>query len=129
METAARRSPRTRLTDISQAIRKKTMDKKILVADKIAASGLKHLKEQPGFQVDQILDLDEAGLCKTVPGYHAVLVRSAVKITGPVIDASDKLQVIGRAGIGVDNIEVVRGGARRGLVFVFFSTTPKTPHP
>lgn len=88
------------------------MEKKILVADKIAASGLKHLKEQPGFQVDQILDLDEAGLCKTVPGYHAVLVRSAVKITGKVIDAADKLQVIGRAGIGVDNIDVTRATER-----------------
>ena len=88
------------------------MEKKILVADKIASSGLKHLKEQPGFQVDQILDLDEAGLCRTIPGYHAVLVRSAVRITGPVIDASDKLQVIGRAGIGVDNIDVVRATER-----------------
>jgi D-3-phosphoglycerate dehydrogenase len=88
------------------------MDKYILVADKIAASGIDYLKDQPGFKVDHIIDLDEAGLCGIISKYHAVLVRSAAKITGKVIDAAEKLQVIGRAGIGVDNIDVVRATER-----------------
>jgi len=84
------------------------MEKNILVADKIAASGVDYLKEQAGFNVDHINGLDEAELCKIIPKYHAVLVRSAASITAPVIDVAENLQVIGRAGIGVDNIDVAR---------------------
>ena len=84
------------------------MQKYILVADKIAASGIEYLKQQQGFVVDHVTGLDEAGLCEIIGKYHAVLVRSAVQITGKIIDAAQKLQVIGRAGIGVDNIDVER---------------------
>lgn len=84
------------------------MTKNILVADKIAATGIEYLKEQPEFTVDHITGLDEAGLCEIIAKYHAVLVRSAVRITAPVIEAADNLQVIGRAGIGVDNIDVAK---------------------
>jgi len=82
------------------------MTKRILVADKIAQEGVDYLTDRDDFSVDVIHGLDEAGLCEKIPGYNAVLVRSAVKITGKVIDAADVLQVIGRAGIGVDNIDV-----------------------
>src|SRR5690606_23598520 len=59
--------------------------------------------------------LDEAGLVARIPGYDAVLVRSGVKITDKVIAAADKLQVIGRAGIGVDNIDVDKA-TEKGIV-------------
>jgi D-3-phosphoglycerate dehydrogenase / 2-oxoglutarate reductase len=88
------------------------MEKSILVADKIAQPGIDYLKEQSGFQVDHINGLDEAGLCDIIGKYHAVLVRSAVTITSAVIDAAENLQVIGRAGIGVDNIDVNRATER-----------------
>lgn len=88
------------------------MEKSILVADKIAQSGIDFLKDQPGFQVDHINGLDEAGLCEIIGKYHALLVRSAVTITAAVIDAAENLQVIGRAGIGVDNIDVARATER-----------------
>lgn len=84
------------------------MQKNILVADKIAANGIEYLKEQPDFVVDHITGLDEAGLCEIMAKYHAVLVRSAVEITAPVIEVAENLEVIGRAGIGVDNIDVAR---------------------
>jgi len=84
------------------------MVKNILVADKIATTGIDYLKEQPDFNVEQITGLDEAGLCKVIPKFHAVLVRSAVEITAPVIEAAENLEVIGRAGIGVDNIDVAK---------------------
>lgn len=90
------------------------MEKNILVADKIAQSGIDYLVEQPGFQVDHITGLDEAGLCDIIGKYNAVLVRSAVTITNKVIDAGTKLQVIGRAGIGVDNIDV-SGATEKGI--------------
>ena len=82
------------------------MEKNILVADKIADSGIEYLKQQKGFNVDHITGLDEAGLIEIIDKYHGVLVRSAVTITAAVIDAAKNLQVIGRAGIGVDNIDV-----------------------
>ena len=82
------------------------MTKRILVADKIAEEGIDYLGKQDGFQIDVIHGMDEAALCERIPGYHAVLVRSGASITDKVIAASDVLQVIGRAGIGVDNIDV-----------------------
>ncbi|NKB38319.1 MAG: phosphoglycerate dehydrogenase [Gammaproteobacteria bacterium] len=88
------------------------MGKNILIADKIAQSGIDYLTEQRGFEVDHITGLDEAGLCEIISKYHAVLVRSAVTITSAVMDLADNLQVIGRAGIGVDNIDVARATER-----------------
>ena len=82
------------------------MEKHILIADKIAEEGIEYLKSQPGFSVDVTTGLDEAGLCDKVSPYHAVIVRSATNITPTVIDKAVSLQVIGRAGIGVDNINV-----------------------
>jgi len=91
------------------------MQKRILIADKIANDGVEFLRNQPGFVVEVAHGLDEAGLCEKIPGFDAVLVRSGVKITGKVIAAADKLQVIGRAGIGVDNIDVDKASAK-GIV-------------
>ena len=88
------------------------MEKQILVADKIAQAGIDFLSGQPEFHVDHINGLDEAGLCEVINTYHAVLVRSAVTITSAVIDAASNLQVIGRAGVGVDNIDVARATER-----------------
>ena len=69
----------------------------------------------PGRYKYVVHGLDEAGLAGKIPGYDAVLVRSAVKITGKVIAAADRLQVIGRAGIGVDNIDVEKA-TEQGIV-------------
>ncbi|MEX2352755.1 MAG: phosphoglycerate dehydrogenase [Gammaproteobacteria bacterium] len=91
------------------------MSKRILVADKIAADGVEFLKNQPGYEVDVAHGLDEAGLCEKIPGYHAILVRSGVKVTEKVIAAADSLEVIGRAGIGVDNIDVDKA-TEKGIV-------------
>jgi D-3-phosphoglycerate dehydrogenase / 2-oxoglutarate reductase len=91
------------------------MEKRILIADKIAKAGIDYLKNQPDFIVDIEHGLDEAGLCAKIPGYDAILVRSAVKITEKVIDAADRLKVIGRAGIGVDNIDVDKA-TEKGIV-------------
>ena len=81
-------------------------EKRILVADKIAEEGVEYLKSQPGFNVNVITGLDEKGLCASISDYHAVIVRSASRITPAVLDQAHSLQVIGRAGIGVDNIDI-----------------------
>ena len=82
------------------------MTKRILIADKIADEGIEHLRSRPGFDVDVNTGLDVSGLCNVISPYHAVIVRSATEITSIVIDRADSLQVIGRAGIGVDNIDI-----------------------
>ena len=80
--------------------------KRILVADKISPEGKTFLDGQKNITVDHINGLSEAELCGKIGEYHAVIVRSATSITAKVINAAGNLEVIGRAGIGVDNIDV-----------------------
>ncbi|PDV99625.1 phosphoglycerate dehydrogenase [Candidatus Viridilinea mediisalina] len=88
---------------------------RILVTEKIAAEGLEVLKKAGS--VDVRLDLDKAGLLAAIGEYDALVVRSATKVTAEVIEAGTKLRVIGRAGTGVDNIDVPAATAR-GIIVV-----------
>ena len=89
---------------------------KILVADKLAEEGLDFLK-QSGIAFDVNLELkDEAKFAAAIPGYDALVVRSGVKVTAKVIEASDKLKAVARAGVGVDNINLDAATAKGILV-------------
>ena len=79
--------------------------KKILIADALDKESTDILKSVPGFEVIAKTGLDEAGLIQAIPGFAAVVVRSASKITRPVIEASSGLEIIVRAGIGLDNVD------------------------
>jgi D-3-phosphoglycerate dehydrogenase len=79
--------------------------KKILVADSIEKEALDLLRAVPGIEVTVKTGMKEDELVRAVPGFHAVVVRSATKITRPVIEAGRDLQVLVRAGIGLDNID------------------------
>jgi D-3-phosphoglycerate dehydrogenase len=79
--------------------------KKILVADKLDSEAIDQLKAVPGFEVTVKTGLDEAALVQTIPGFNAVVVRSATKITRPVVEAAQGLELIVRAGIGLDNVD------------------------
>ncbi len=80
---------------------------KILVADPISDKGIDMLKEEPSFQVEVKLGLkQEADFAEAAKGADAIIVRSGVKVTGKVIEAAGNLKAIGRAGVGVDNIDV-----------------------
>jgi D-3-phosphoglycerate dehydrogenase len=78
---------------------------KILIADGMDKTALDELRAVPGFDVTVNKGMSEADLVRTVPGYSAVVVRSASKITRPVIEAGKDLKVLVRAGIGLDNID------------------------
>jgi D-3-phosphoglycerate dehydrogenase len=67
---------------------------------------VEQLNAVPAFEVTLKTGMEEAELVKTVPGFQAVVVRSATKITRKVIEAADSLKLIVRAGIGLDNIDV-----------------------
>lgn len=78
---------------------------KILIADQLSDDGVKMLKDA-GFDVDVKTGMTEDELCSVIGDYDALIVRSATKPNAKVIDAGKKLKVIGRAGVGVDNIDV-----------------------
>ncbi|HEY3116744.1 MAG TPA: phosphoglycerate dehydrogenase [Chloroflexota bacterium] len=88
---------------------------RILVVDPIAEDGIEALKRQQ--TVDVRLGLSHEELLDILPTYEALVVRSETKVTAEVIAAGQKLQVIGRAGVGVDNIDVEAATAR-GIVVV-----------
>ncbi len=86
---------------------------KILVKEKIADSGIELLREN--FDVDVLTDMDDDQLSKEIGKYDAIIIRSATKLTADLIDKADQLKAIGRAGIGVDNIDI-DAATKRGIV-------------
>jgi len=78
---------------------------KILVSDKLVPEGLQILKEN-GFQVDCKFGIDKEELKKIIKDYEAIIVRSQTKLTKEIIEAAQSLKVIGRAGVGLDNVDV-----------------------
>ena len=88
---------------------------KVLVADDLSAEGIEILRKGPGLSVDVKVGLKPAELKAIIGEYDALAVRSATKVTSEIIDAGKKLKVIGRAGVGVDNIDLDAAN-RRGVV-------------
>ena len=91
----------------------------VLVTDPIAQDGIDLLKQQA--EVDVRLRPSPAELLALIGGYEALVVRSETKVTRQVIEAGSRLQVIGRAGSGVDNIDV-EAATERGVVVVYAPT-------
>lgn len=88
---------------------------RVLVADKLAEEGLAALREAPEVELVVNTGLTHEELLQEIAQADALLVRSATKVTAEVIEAAPRLQVIGRAGVGVDNIDV-EAATRRGVV-------------
>lgn len=90
------------------------MTMKVLVSDPLAKEGVDILKSHK-LKVDEVSKLSEAELCKKIKGYDAIIVRSGTTVTKKIIEASDKLKVIGRAGVGLDNVDV-KAASKKGIV-------------
>lgn len=84
---------------------------KIIITDPIAAAGVKLLQDA-GFDVDERPGLPAGELIKAIPGYDAIIIRSATKVTADVINAGTNLKAIGRAGVGLDNVDKKAAEAR-----------------
>ena len=80
--------------------------KKILIADSLDQEALEKIESIPDFEVTLKTGMDEDELVKTIPDFNAAVVRGATKITKNVIDAASNLELIIRAGIGLDNIDL-----------------------
>ncbi len=92
------------------------MDKiKILVADDVSENGFAPLREA-GFDVEKRTRLSADELSAILPAYDGLIVRSETKVTAPLMDAGGRLRAIGRAGVGVDNIDVAAATARGIIV-------------
>src|SRR6202795_4478771 len=88
---------------------------KILIADPISKRGVELLRANPAFQVDENTGLKEEQLLPIIGEYDALIVRSQTKVNKKVIEAAKKLKVVGRAGVGVDNVDV-EAATRRGVI-------------
>ncbi|MGE4357469.1 MAG: phosphoglycerate dehydrogenase [Candidatus Omnitrophota bacterium] len=88
---------------------------KILVSDPLAEEGLKILREEKGFQVDVKLKQSEEAIKEIIGDYDALIVRSETKVTAGIIEKADRLKVIGRAGVGLDNVDV-EAATKRGII-------------
>jgi len=88
--------------------------KRILIADSVSDKCIIEL-ESKGFKIDYQTDLSPAKLKQTIKNYNALIVRSATKVTSGIIANMDNIEVIGRAGTGVDNIDI-ESASRRGIL-------------
>ena len=89
---------------------------RILVTEEIADGGLDRLRAI-GHDVDVRLDLSPSELLSVIPGASALIIRSATDVTDEVLAAGSDLMVVGRAGIGLDNVDV-EAATRRGVMVV-----------
>ena len=88
---------------------------KVLAADGISPKGIELLQKEFDVVVKDKLPKEE--LLEIIPEFDALLVRSASKVTKEVIDRATNLKIIGRAGVGVDNIDIPAATAR-GIIVI-----------
>ena len=86
---------------------------KVLVKEKIAQAGIDMLKEH--FDVEVNTDMTDEELKQKINDYDAIIVRSASKITADILEDAKRVRMIGRAGVGVDNIDV-KAATKKGIV-------------
>ena len=88
---------------------------KVLVADKVSPKGVEYLRNQPGLNVVEAYCSSPEEILSLVKDVHAIVVRSETKITAEVIAAAPLLKAVGRAGVGVDNVDV-EAATNRGVI-------------
>jgi D-3-phosphoglycerate dehydrogenase len=88
---------------------------KILVSDNLGDIGIKMFQEEPGMTVDVNIGLQPDELKGIIGEYDALVIRSATKVNEDILDAASNLKVVGRAGIGLDNVDIP-AATKRGVV-------------
>ena len=90
---------------------------KILISDKLADEGLDILKAVKDFQIDCKFGLSPEELKTIIKDYQGLIIRSTTKVTADILSAADQLKVIGRAGVGMDNVDL-RAATKKGIVTI-----------
>ena len=88
---------------------------KVLVADPLSQRGIEQLAAEDALEVTVQTGLTEAELIEAIPDFSALVVRSQTKVTEAVLKAGRRLRVVGRAGVGVDNVDL-ETATRRGVI-------------
>src|SRR3954469_12221272 len=88
---------------------------KILIADSISQRGINEMTRDGALDVSVRTGMSESALVEMIPEFSGIVVRSQTKITAPIVNAGARLRVIGRAGVGVDNVDV-EAATRRGVI-------------
>ena len=91
------------------------MDKKVLIADQINEKGIDELSGIA--EVVSNFTISKEELLDVIKDFDAIIVRSRTKVTREVIEASPKLKIIARAGVGVDNVDV-QAATERGVMVI-----------
>jgi D-3-phosphoglycerate dehydrogenase / 2-oxoglutarate reductase len=91
------------------------MEYRVLVSDAVHEEGLARFAARAGFRVDVHVGVDPEALKDLIGSYHALVIRSGTKVTEDILDSARDLKVVGRAGSGVDNVDVA-AATRRGIV-------------
>src|SRR4030067_1779179 len=89
--------------------------KKVLISDPLSNKGLEILGRAKNVKCDIKVGLSPEELKKIIREYDAIIVRSETKLTGDLIEAAERLKVIGRAGIGLDNVDLP-AATKKGIV-------------
>ena len=92
----------------------RTATKRVVLADVISPEGVEVLAREDGIEVDDFAGEPRASLMRALPGAAALIVRSGTTVDAELLDAAEDLQVVGRAGVGVDNIDLEEA-TRRGI--------------
>lgn len=93
------------------------MRARVLVADTLDTAGIERLRSEPELEVEVRTGLSPTELVEAIPSYDGLVVRSSTQVTAEVLEAGRRLRVVGRAGVGVDNIDV-EAATRRGILVV-----------
>lgn len=88
---------------------------KILISDNLGETGIEMFRKEDGLEVDVKTGLQPAELKSIIGNYDALVIRSATKVTEELLDAATNLKVVGRAGIGLDNVDIPEA-TKRGVV-------------
>jgi D-3-phosphoglycerate dehydrogenase len=88
---------------------------KVLISDNLGEAGIKLFREEDGIEVDVNVGLAPEALREIIGGYDALVIRSATKVTEQLLTAAVRLKVVGRAGIGLDNVDIP-AASKRGIV-------------
>ena len=88
---------------------------KVMISERLAAAGIDRLREHA--EVDVRLGMNPDELLEAIPAYDALVVRSATRVTAAVLERAEHLKVVGRAGIGIDNVDV-EAATRSGVLVV-----------
>lgn len=88
---------------------------KVLVSDNLGDVGIKMFQDEPGIDVDVKTGLAPDELKSIIGDYQALVIRSATKVTEELLEAAKSLKVVGRAGIGLDNVDIP-AATKRGVI-------------